>query len=104
MKQKERPLASFQSSSPRESHPQALTEPYVNLSIHTALIIHPYGLHPSAQCANMLGSLFASPCSQFIARTLQPLNLLNLHMAQHTSLKLRCRMVAPTEVLLYLLK
>ena len=26
------------SSSPGESHPQALTEPYVNLSIHTALL------------------------------------------------------------------
>lgn len=30
-----------QSSSPQESHLLALTEPYVNLSIHTALIIQP---------------------------------------------------------------
>ena len=29
-----------QSSSPQEFHQKALTEPYVNLSIHTALIIH----------------------------------------------------------------
>ncbi len=27
------------SSRPREFHPQPLTEPYVNLSIHTALIV-----------------------------------------------------------------
>ena len=30
--------AEILSSSPGESHPQALTEPYVNLSIHTALL------------------------------------------------------------------
>ena len=29
-----------QSSSQQDFHPKALTEPYVNLSIHTALINH----------------------------------------------------------------
>jgi len=29
-----------ESSSPGESHPQALTDPYVNLSIHTAPVSH----------------------------------------------------------------
>ena len=31
--------ANHKSSSPGESHPQALTEPYVNVSAHTALIV-----------------------------------------------------------------
>ncbi len=31
-----------QSSSQWEFHPKALTEPYVNLSVHTALIIQPF--------------------------------------------------------------
>ena len=35
---------SYESSSPGESHPQALTEPYVKLSLHTALPIQPFGL------------------------------------------------------------
>ena len=34
-------LRGAKSSSPRELPSQALTEPYVNLSIHTALIIQP---------------------------------------------------------------
>jgi len=29
----------YESSSPGEFHPQALTDPYVNLSIHTAPIV-----------------------------------------------------------------
>jgi hypothetical protein len=31
-----------ESSSPGESHPQALTDPDVNLSIHPALIVQPH--------------------------------------------------------------
>ena len=33
-------LPAPQSSSQRGFHPKALTEPYVNLSVHTALINH----------------------------------------------------------------
>ena len=35
------PLTERQESSPGESHPQALAEPYVNVSAHTAPIIQP---------------------------------------------------------------
>ena len=35
--------ADYESSSPGESHPQALTEPDVNLSAHPALIVQPRG-------------------------------------------------------------
>jgi hypothetical protein len=34
-------LLLFQSSSPGESHPQALTDPHVNLSVHVAPVSHP---------------------------------------------------------------
>ena len=48
------------SSSPEESHPQALTQRYVNLSIHTAPIVQPTvtatntSLGPGFQCGNTL--------------------------------------------------
>jgi len=42
-------LRGFWSSSPREPPPQALTEPYVNLSIHTALIIQSSNTNANAQ-------------------------------------------------------
>ena len=54
------------SSSPREFHPQALTDPYVNLSIHTALLNIPCNtacFDPSAppfQLANV-SQLLRSP-------------------------------------------
>jgi hypothetical protein len=35
------PLSNKRSSSPRGFHSQALTEPCVNLSIHTALVVQP---------------------------------------------------------------
>ena len=37
---------SSQSSSQGEFDPKALTEPYVNLSVHTAPIIHSYDSYP----------------------------------------------------------
>ena len=44
-----------------ESHPRALPEPDVNVSIHPAPIIpSPYGTMPSSQCANNSGLLRAT--------------------------------------------
>ena len=46
------------SSSQEELHLKALTEPYVKVSRHTALIVQVasvYGLKPYFQCSNMLG-------------------------------------------------
>ena len=42
-------------SSPRESHPEALSEPYVNLSAHTAPAMEP-SRTPNCQCAHNFGS------------------------------------------------
>ena len=42
------------SSRARESHPRALTEPYVNLSAHTALVAQPDPRRKD-QCANSRG-------------------------------------------------
>ena len=39
-----------------ESHPPALAEPDVNLSIHPAPIVQPSGRTPKRQCANSPGS------------------------------------------------
>ena len=40
--------AVVKSISPGDFHPQALTEPYVNLSIHTALLTQSMSLQTSA--------------------------------------------------------
>ena len=42
--------------SPGGSHPPALAEPDVNLSIHPAPIVQPSGRTPKRQCANSPGS------------------------------------------------
>ena len=50
------------SSKPRESHPQLLTEPYVNLSIHTALVIQPpNSTHASEQIT--MGFVYTIPAA-----------------------------------------
>ena len=41
-------LLQIKSSSPGDFHPQALTDPYVNLSIHTALLTQSMSLQTSA--------------------------------------------------------
>ena len=53
-------------SSPWESHPQALAEPYVNLSAHTAPITQAADRKPNRQCANKPGACFAMRPSQVL--------------------------------------
>lgn len=94
-----------ESSRQREFHPKPLTEPYVKVSSHTALLIRSncivryfrfrflslaVGLTPQAQCANRLGFCKAiSPnlCTVAVLRFLKPLNFLR---PQRTSLSLTC--------------
>lgn len=99
------PTRTWKSSRQREFHPKPLTEPYVKVSSHTALLIQPncvvhyfrfrflslaVGLTPQAQCANRLGFCKAiSPnlCTVAVLRFLKPLNFLR---PQRTSLSLTC--------------
>ena len=98
-------MKTCQSSRQREFHPKPLTEPYVKVSPHTALLTQPnrivhyfrfrflslaVGLTPQAQCANRLGFCKAiSPnlCTVAVLRFLKPLNFLR---PQRTSLSLIC--------------
>ena len=47
--------AHYKVSRPRESHPEPLVEPYLNLAAHTAPILEP-SRTPSCQCAHSFGS------------------------------------------------
>jgi len=53
-------------SSPQESHPQALAEPYLNLSAHTAPAIEPRRT-PICQCAHNFGSRLEIRATQCVA-------------------------------------
>ena len=63
-----------ESSSAGEFHPHALTEPYVIVSHHPALIVQPYGLQPICQCANNTGCREAIAFSQCVVLVLWNLN------------------------------
>ena len=77
-------------SRPGELHPQALAEPYVNVSAHTAPSIRPPGRRPSwYQWANNLGSRPATPMSQCAARRGCRRRRLYFRMAQRTRRSLR---------------
>ena len=77
-------------SRPGELHPQALAEPYVNVSAHTAPSIRPPGRRPSwYQWANSLGSRPATPTSQCAARRRCRRRRLYFRMAQRTRRSLR---------------
>ena len=54
-------------SSPGESHPEALSEPYVNVSAHTAPAREPRRT-PSCQCAHNFGSRLEIRATQCVAR------------------------------------
>jgi len=60
--------------------PEALTEPYVNLSADTAPLIQPYPYN-SGQCANSRGFCRAIRSSQWLARRRCPLSRLNFRVA-----------------------
>ena len=62
-------------SSPGESHPEALSEPYLNLSAHTAPAMEPRRT-PICQCANSFGSRREMRATQCVARRKCPRNFL----------------------------
>jgi hypothetical protein len=72
------------SSSRGESHPPALTEPYVTVSRHTALAGRPFGAGAPCQCANSPGSRRLTAASQAHARTGVYLSRWNLCQAPRT--------------------
>jgi hypothetical protein len=59
--------ACAKSSRPGESHPRPLSEPYVNLSIHTALRIQLLRHHPRLQLENSSGLVRAHVSQSFRA-------------------------------------
>ena len=58
--------AYHQVSSPGESHPEALREPYLNLSAHTAPAMEPRRT-PICQCAHNFGSRLEIRATQCVA-------------------------------------
>ena len=74
------------SSGPRELPPQALTDPYVNLSIHTAPLVRRSAKQKS-QCANNCGRLSRHRWSHAQDRRLCPLSRLYLFRAHPPSRK-----------------
>ena len=71
-------------SSPREFHPQALSEPYVNLSTHTAPIIQSF-IIPFFQCTKSSGDAFAILASHFLAFALLFLSFLYLFITHFSN-------------------
>ena len=71
-----------QASSRGEFHPPALSEPCVNLSIHTAPITRSHGRNPSCQWANRFGYWLATYPSRSHARCRWRRSRLNFCMAQ----------------------
>ena len=77
-------------SSPGESHPEALSEPYVNLSAHTAPALEPRRT-PICQCANSVGSRRAIRATQCVALRKWPRSFLYFRSAQRASDRSSCR-------------
>src|SRR6185503_18937578 len=77
-------LLDLEESSPWESHPQALAEPYVSLSAHTAPITQVADRKPSRQWANNPVACFAMRPSQALAQDLWRLNRLYFLIAHRT--------------------
>ena len=77
------------SSRPGEPPPEPLTVPYVNLSIHTALIVQSHK-PASLQCANSPVSLSLTFLIQATARLQRPLSFLYFLIAQRTRIRFRC--------------
>src|SRR3984893_2917982 len=79
-------------SRPGELHPQALAEPDVKVSLHTAPIVRPRPLS-SPQCANSPGCRRAMRSSQCTARLQWRLRDLNFRSAHHAKRASMCRRV-----------
>lgn len=71
-------------SSPGESHPEALSEPYVNLSAHTAPALEPRRT-PICQCATSVGSRREIRTTQCVALRIWPRSFLYFHSTQRAS-------------------
>ena len=71
-------------SSPREFHPEALSEPYVNLSAHTAPAMGPRRT-PICQWANKLGSRQEIRATQCVALRRCPRSFLYFRLAHRAS-------------------
>ena len=71
-------------SSPGESHPEALAEPYLNVSAHTAPIMEPRRT-PSCQCAHNFGSRLDIRATQCVALRKCPRSFLYFRLAQRTN-------------------
>jgi hypothetical protein len=76
------PIEADQASSRGEFHPPALSEPCVNLSIHTAPITRSHGRKPSCQWANRFGYWLATYPSRSHALCRWRRSRLNFCMAQ----------------------
>ena len=83
-------VAVYVSSRPRESHPEPLTEPCVNLSIYTALVVRPCS-RKALQWANNSGSLSRRLASHSTLRRLCRDNVLYLRLAHRSSFRSKCR-------------
>src|SRR5437763_12236063 len=71
-------------SSPGESHPEALSEPYLNLSAHTAPAMEPRRT-PICQCAHNFGSRLEIRATQCVALRRCPCSFLYFRLAQRAN-------------------
>ena len=71
-------------SSPGESHPEALSEPYLNLSAHTAPAMEPRRT-PNCQCAHNFGSRRDMRATQCVALRICPRSFLYFRLAHRAS-------------------
>src|SRR5450432_2300961 len=71
-------------SGPGESHPEALSEPYLNLSAHTAPVMEPRRT-PSCQCAHNFGSRLEMRATQCVALRKCPRSFLYFRYAHRAS-------------------
>src|SRR5215471_21735010 len=71
-------------SRPEESHPEPLSEPYLNLSAHTAPAMEPRR-SPICQCAHNFGSRLEIRATQWVALRKCPRSFLYFRSAQRAS-------------------
>src|SRR5207245_8887812 len=77
-------------SSAGESHPDALSEPYLNLSAHTAPAMEPRRT-PICQCAHNFGSRLEIRATQCVALRKCPRSFLYFWSAQRANDRSSCR-------------
>src|SRR4051794_17633259 len=77
-------------SRPGESHPEPLSEPYLNLSAHTAPVMEPR-LTPNCQCAHNFGSRLEIRATQCVALRRCPCNFLYFRCAHRANDRSSCR-------------